>query len=64
MIRVVWFIQGVPEFQKESQVTCATDFLQSLNLVGMVSVDSEEYNVASTEMVVDTEPYIAVLLEA
>jgi hypothetical protein len=62
-VKVVWYVQGYPEFRFESQVSCATDFLKTLKLVNVVAYEGEEYKVIDTELVVDTEPYLVILLE-
>lgn len=62
MIKVVWVIQGEEE-EFISRVPAATDFLQCLDLVDVVTLNAEEYNVRDKELVVDEEPYITILLE-
>lgn len=59
---VRWYVQG-EDVEMTSKVTSASDFLQSLKLVDVVSLESEEYQVLSTEIVVDDEPYLVVLLD-
>lgn len=63
--KVLWFIQG-EDFQHESKVPSGSDFLQVLGMVDSISLDQGEFQVVSTELVVDIEnaPYIAVLLES
>jgi hypothetical protein len=63
MVKVVWYIQGEDEEQFTSNVSNATDFLQSLDLVDVVNLDAEEYRVVEKELVVDEEPYLVILLE-
>jgi hypothetical protein len=63
MMKVVWYIQGDEEFQSESVVDSATEFLETLHLVDVISLDGQEYMVRDTEMVVGPEPYLAILLE-
>jgi hypothetical protein len=62
-MKVRWFVQGEPEIEFESQVSCATDFLQALKLVNVVAFEGGEYKVIDTELVVDTEPHLVILLE-
>jgi hypothetical protein len=63
MIKVVWYVQGEDEEQFTSHVPTATDFLQSLDLVDVITLEAEEYKVIDKELVVDEEPYITILLE-
>jgi hypothetical protein len=63
MIKVVWLIQGEEDEQFISRVPEATDFLQSLDLVNLVTLNAEEYKVIDKELVVDEEPYLVILLE-
>jgi hypothetical protein len=63
MVKVVWYIQGEDEEQFTSNVSNATDFLQSLDLVDFVILNAEEYRVIDKELIADEEPYLAILLE-
>jgi hypothetical protein len=62
MMKVMWFVQG-ENTTSTSNVPCATDFLQSLDLVDVVTLDSEEYRVIDKELVAAEEPYLVILLE-
>jgi hypothetical protein len=63
MVKVVWFIQGEAEEQLTSNVSNATDFLQSLDLVDIVTINGEECKVIDKELVAAEEPYLVILLE-
>lgn len=61
MTKVIWFIEGEIE-ETVSHVDSASDFLNSLKLVNKITIDTEAYEVVETEMVVDINPYISILL--
>ena len=63
MMRVKWFFQG-EDFEHDSEVESGSDFLTALKLVNVVSYDGQEYRIIDTEIVIDNEPYIAILVEA
>jgi hypothetical protein len=51
MVKVVWYVQGEVEEQLTSNVSNATDFLQSLDLVDIVTINGEECKVIDKELV-------------
>ncbi len=61
---VHYFIQGEDE-EIRGRVESATDFLYSLKLVDVVTLEQQEFKVIETEMVLgEGEPFLTVLLEA
>lgn len=61
---VIYFIQG-EDTEIHGRVATATDFLQALRLVDVVTLDQQEYKLIETGLIVgEGEPCISVLLEA
>jgi len=63
---VIYFVHGEEDdIEVRGRVNNATDFLQTLELVDIVTLEMEEYRVISTELVVgEGEPYLVFVLES
>lgn len=61
---VIYYIQGEDD-EIKGRVESATDFLHSLKLVDVITIEKLEFKVIETEMVLgEGKPFLAILLEA